>query len=405
MGKKFNEVTAQPSTPNDADLVLWGNATTGLAYRMTFTQLKAKLDGMGVGDVTAPTVVSATVPNGAANTVVVVFSESVTVTTAGWSFRRNASNWVVSSVAGSGTTWTFTMATSAVAGETIDRSYNSATGATVDGASNELVSFTNSSVTNSVSGAYEAESDAYFAVNTGLTVGEKNAVDAFIVGLKALGISKFPAVYLPVWGSAADNKWNVLNPADTDGAGRLTFHGTLTHAADGLLGDGTTGYADTKLLASSIFTKGGAGAGVYMKTANTAAGGEIGVVTGSDRFQLFTHYTGTTAYARSWNVADGNVTGTPTNGTGFFQLTRNSLTDLRLMENTTQLDTTNTFDVTPQTVPATNSIYLMALNVDGSASLFSNGKMQLAVLHTGLSFTDAQDLSNLVNDLITDLGI
>jgi hypothetical protein len=104
------------------------------------------------GDVTAPTVVSATVPNGAANTVVVVFSESVTVTTAGWSFRRNTSNWAVSSVAGSGTTWTFTMATSAASGETIDRSYNSATGATVDAAANELVSFTNAAVTNSIAG-------------------------------------------------------------------------------------------------------------------------------------------------------------------------------------------------------------------------------------------------------------
>jgi hypothetical protein len=99
--------------------------------------------------------VSATVPNGAANTVVVVFSESVTVTTAGWSFRRNTSNWAVSSVAGSGTTWTFTMATSAASGETIDRSYNSATGATVDAAANELVSFTNAAVTNNIfSGTY-----------------------------------------------------------------------------------------------------------------------------------------------------------------------------------------------------------------------------------------------------------
>jgi hypothetical protein len=109
----------------------------------------------GAGDVTAPTVVSATVPNGAANTVVVVFSESVTVTTAGWSFRRNTSNWVVSSVAGSGTTWTFTMATSAASGETIDRSYSSSTGNTLDGASNELASFTNVAVTNNVfSGTY-----------------------------------------------------------------------------------------------------------------------------------------------------------------------------------------------------------------------------------------------------------
>lgn len=109
----------------------------------------------GAGDVTPPTVVSATVPNGAANTVLVVFSESVTVTTAGWSFRRNTSNWVVSSVAGSGTTWTFTMATSAASGETIDRSYSSSTGNTLDGASNELASFTNVAVTNNVfSGTY-----------------------------------------------------------------------------------------------------------------------------------------------------------------------------------------------------------------------------------------------------------
>jgi|LakMenE18May11ns_1017448.scaffolds.fasta_scaffold9729510_2 hypothetical protein len=47
MGKKFNEVTAQPSTPSDTDLVLWGQAAgSGLAYKMTFTQLKAKLDAM-----------------------------------------------------------------------------------------------------------------------------------------------------------------------------------------------------------------------------------------------------------------------------------------------------------------------------------------------------------------------
>jgi hypothetical protein len=153
MAKKFNQITAQPSTPVDSDLVLWGQSGgSGLAYKMTFTQLKAKLDAM-TSDVTAPTVVSATVPNGAANTVVVVFSESVSVTTAGWSFRRNTSNWVVSSVAGSGTTWTFTMATSAASGETIDRSYSSSTGNTLDGASNELASFTNAAVTNSIAGS------------------------------------------------------------------------------------------------------------------------------------------------------------------------------------------------------------------------------------------------------------
>jgi hypothetical protein len=45
------------------------------------------------------------------------------------------------------------MATSAANGETIDRSYDSATGATVDAAANELVSFTNAAVTNSIAGS------------------------------------------------------------------------------------------------------------------------------------------------------------------------------------------------------------------------------------------------------------
>jgi hypothetical protein len=162
------------------------------------------------GDVTAPTVVSATVPNGAANTVVVVFSESVTVTTAGWSFRRNTSNWAVSSVAGSGTTWTFTMATSAANGETIDRSYDSATGATVDAAANELVSFTNAAVTNSIAGSatfltfptlptgFEAYNSAkgirttsgYTEAWTGILANETLAVGQRMV-VKTDGIDKF----------------------------------------------------------------------------------------------------------------------------------------------------------------------------------------------------------------------
>jgi hypothetical protein len=105
------------------------------------------------GDVTAPTVVSATVQNTDPDTIVVVFSESVTgVSAPGWSFKKNGSAWSISTVTGSGTTWNFNMATAAVFGDTLLRSYDSTTGATVDGASNELVTFTDSAVTNSVSG-------------------------------------------------------------------------------------------------------------------------------------------------------------------------------------------------------------------------------------------------------------
>jgi hypothetical protein len=108
----------------------------------------------GAGDVTPPTVVSATVLNADPDTIVVVFSESVSgVSATGWSFKKNGSAWAISSVTGSGTTWNFNMETAAVNGDTLLRSYNSGTGATVDGSSNELVSFTDSAVTNSIAGS------------------------------------------------------------------------------------------------------------------------------------------------------------------------------------------------------------------------------------------------------------
>jgi hypothetical protein len=212
MGKKFNDPSVAAGTPGAASRIPFFDGTTGELSYITLANLQALSGwsgGGGGGDLTAPTVVSATVPNGAANTVVVVFSESVTVTTAGWSFRRNTSNWAVSSVAGSGTTWTFTMATSAASGETIDRSYDSATGATVDAAANELVSFTNAAVTNNIfSGTYltfptlptgfEAYNSAkgirttsgYTEAWTGILANETLAVGQRMV-VKTDGIGKF----------------------------------------------------------------------------------------------------------------------------------------------------------------------------------------------------------------------
>jgi hypothetical protein len=152
MAKKINQLTAQPSTPADTDLVAWGQASgSGLAYKMTFTQLKAKLDAMGGGggDVTPPTVVTMTVEAAAPDQIVVVFSEAVTGVAVGdYSFKKNGAAWSDSSVSGSGTTWTFTMATQAGNDDVLLASY-SGTG-TIDAASNALVAFADDAVTNNV---------------------------------------------------------------------------------------------------------------------------------------------------------------------------------------------------------------------------------------------------------------
>lgn len=146
--KKYTDVNS--GTPTGADVILVADATTGELKRTTVAAL---LGLGGGGDIIPPTITSRVVNNANPNQIVLTFSESVTATTAGFTARRNGTNWVVSSISGSGTSWTLTMATSAASGETLDLSYNSATGNTLDGAGNELASFTNQSVTNNISGA------------------------------------------------------------------------------------------------------------------------------------------------------------------------------------------------------------------------------------------------------------
>lgn len=109
------------------------------------------LAGGGGGDTTPPTVLSATVQD--ATHIRLTFSEVVTGTAAGHSFKKNGSNLGISLMTGSGTNQLdFTVGTAMVAGDTILRSYNSVSGDTADAAANELVTYTDQAVTNGLSG-------------------------------------------------------------------------------------------------------------------------------------------------------------------------------------------------------------------------------------------------------------
>lgn len=55
------------------------------------------------------------------------------------------------------------------------------------------------------------------------------------------------AVYGMMGGTAASHKWNWKDLRDVDAAFRLTYSGGITHSANGMQGNGTTGYANTFL--------------------------------------------------------------------------------------------------------------------------------------------------------------
>ena len=105
------------------------------------------------GDVTAPTLVSATIEDAAPTNMVMVFSEIVTGTNLGFTVAGTTSA-VFASISGSGTTTiTGVLATAAANGETITLAYDSAVGDIVDAASNDLATFGATAVTNNIAAA------------------------------------------------------------------------------------------------------------------------------------------------------------------------------------------------------------------------------------------------------------
>jgi hypothetical protein len=99
-------------------------------------------------------------------------------------------------------------------------------------------------------GSSVSDADAQaFITAAGITDNtQKTAINTLVLSLKANNIwQKFKAIYPFVGGTATTHKFNLINPADTNAAYRLTFTGGWTHSSTGALPNGTNAYANTYL--------------------------------------------------------------------------------------------------------------------------------------------------------------
>jgi len=101
-------------------------------------------------------------------------------------------------------------------------------------------------------GGSDADADAFLAAAGISDATISGAITQFCLDLKSASIwTKFVAVYPFVGGTSSTHKYNLKDPNDTDGAYRLTFGGGWTHDSTGVTPNGTTGYADTHINAST----------------------------------------------------------------------------------------------------------------------------------------------------------
>jgi hypothetical protein len=228
---------------------------------------------------------------------------------------------------------------------------------------------------------------------------QANAINTLVTDLKTQGLwTKMKAIYPFVGGTASTHKWNLKDPRDLDAAYRLVFNGGWTHSSNGATPNGTNGYADTKLVPSSVLTTSSAHFSKYNRTNDLV------------NFKLDGSYTisNSTLFQHNYTSANGCIgqatstaTYTATNTQGLFTATRIATNAFKVFKNTSNI-ASNTTSITAM---PNSSVYIGARNEDGvSPGFYNSYQAAFASIGDGLNDTEAAALYTAVQTYQTTLS-
>lgn len=228
--------------------------------------------------------------------------------------------------------------------------------------------------------AFDQHALAFLAATAISNVTQRRAIDALVKDLKNCGAwDKLRAIYPFIGGTSTTHKYNLKDPQDTDAAFRGVFAGTVTHDANGVTGNGTTGYMDTKFNQSTNGADDDEHVSVYCRS--TTAGGDVLSVNNTGRTILILYNTGN-ALTRSQTSVSTSTANADT--LGYHSLNRTASTGYRFRKNATNTNITQDSDV----APANSTFYVLARNTAGTAGQFSDGNLAWAAIGRGLTQTE-----------------
>lgn len=228
------------------------------------------------------------------------------------------------------------------------------------------------------------------------------ALDTFVTDLKTNGLwTKMNAIYPFVGGTATTHKYNLVDPQDTDAAFRLTFVGGMTHSSTGVVSNGSTGYADTHMNASTDI--GGGQDDIHMMSYEdsvTAINGATAGARNNTQWIFFnTKRASDNSFVGRASTASAAVIAHSVTQ-GAFGISRTSSANFIGFVNTTKSTVTATSSALPNF-----DIYIGgAYNNFGTASAFTARTSQLYTLGSGLSSSEIDTLVSAAAQLQTDLG-
>ena len=245
---------------------------------------------------------------------------------------------------------------------------------------------------------YDADALAYFTANTTITsAADKNAINTFYLGLKSDGIyTKMKAMYLPIWGSAASSKWNLVNPLDTDAAYRLTFATGWSFSSNGITGNGTSAFANT-FLNPNVMAQNSIHGSIYSRTDANGLFCDFGSNNGN-AFELLTRYLGNSLIYVNTTT---NAQVSSSTSRGFYQINRVINNLQKLFRNGTSILNSSINSVTPSNLP----ISISAENFNGTNYSYSARQYSFASFGDGLTDAEASNFYTRVNTLMTYFAI
>lgn len=245
-------------------------------------------------------------------------------------------------------------------------------------------------------GGFDADAQAFFTAAGITDTTEKDAVNDLVITLKADGIwSKMHAIYPFVGGTADTHKYNLIDPQNTDAAFRITWSGTVTHNANGITGNGSTGYGDTHFDPSVEIASNAGSLGIYLPANGSASSAEIGAfVSGTQEFAIASNFGG--SYFAGCNGAE--ILGTA-KAAGFHQLSRTGASDIFY-----DVNGTNTSHGSNSYSAPNYDVFILARNNSGTPQFYSARTISFAYMGDSLSTGEAADFYTAVQAFQTALS-
>jgi hypothetical protein len=247
----------------------------------------------------------------------------------------------------------------------------------------------------------DADAQAFITAANITDTTQKNAINKLVTDLKGYGIwTKMKAIYPFVGGTATTHKFNLKDPRDLDAAYRLVFNGGWTHSSTGAKPNGTTAFADTKLVPNTILQLNSSHFSYYSRTNVSESSIEMMAYTsGQSIIDLYVRFTNGNMLSRIYNTTTS--TASVPSSLGLFLMNRPDANTIKQHRNS---DIISSSSSTPAGTKPNINLYIGSGNNNGTTYGFSSKESAFASIGDGLTDTEAANFYTAVQTFQTTLG-